>query len=424
VSHVLQNTDFVADVVYYYGDQVPNFVAPKNTRFTVGPGYDYEIINTDILLNDLTVKDGQWALSNGARFKVLALNKTDKLPDVVLAKLRHLAKQGGIISGATFSESSPLALLQQHSVGPDFSFSGASPSTLDYVHYRQQDTDFYLIRNTTSEWLSTSCLFRQTAKLPELWSPITGEIVPVSIYEQKGQQLQLPLTLPPYGSYFVVFRKSAAKPHFTAIQSEKLPLFDYTADGVRLLKGGTVTLIGKTKSPERIKTDMVEQLITGSWQLNFPVNWGAPASVTLPKLMSWTESDQLGIKYFSGTGTYQKTFSFTTSFDSRSDRVYLDLGNLSEIADVWLNGKHLGITWAEPYRFDITDVVRKGDNQLKIEVSNTWSNRLTGDAITGEKFTNSNIAIGYKGVPWKQVPLIESGLLGPVKVMVIKTDKK
>lgn len=424
VSHVLQNTDFVADVVYYYGDQVPNFVAPKNTRFTVGPGYDYEIINTDILLNDLTVKDGQWALSNGARFKVLALNKTDKLPDVVLAKLRQLAKQGGIISGATFSESSPLALLQQHSVGPDFSFSGASPSTLDYVHYRQQDTDFYLIRNTTSELLSTSCLFRQTAKLPELWNPITGEIVPVSIYEQKGQQLQLPLTLPPYGSYFVVFRKSAAKPHFTAIKAEKLPLFDYTADGIRLLKGGTVTLIGKTKSPERIKTDMVEQLITGSWQLNFPMNWGAPASVTLPKLMSWTESDQLGIKYFSGTGTYQKTFSFTTSFDSRSDRVYLDLGNLSEIADVWLNGKHLGITWAEPYRFDITDVVRKGDNQLKIEVSNTWSNRLTGDAITGEKFTNSNIPIGYKGVPWKQVPLIESGLLGPVKVMVIKTDQK
>ncbi|GAB3993989.1 glycosyl hydrolase [Spirosoma daeguense] len=421
VSHVLQNTDFVADVVYYYGDQVPNFVAPKNTRFTVGPGYDYEIINTDILLNDLTVKDGQWALSNGARFKVLALSKTDKLPDVVLAKLRQLAKQGGVISGATFSESSPLALLQQQSVGPDFSFSGATQLMLDYVHYRQQDMDFYLIRNTTDQWISTYSSFRQTGKLPELWNPITGAITPISVYEQKGQQLRLPITLPPYGSYFVVFRKGTGKPHFTAMRTEEPPLFDYTADGVRLLKAGTVELVGKTKSPERIKTDIVEQLVTGSWQLKFPANWGAPASVMLPKLISWTESEQLGIKYFSGTGTYQKTFSFTTLVNNRNDRVYLDLGKLSEIADVWLNGKHLGITWAEPYRFDITDVVRKGDNQLKVEVSNTWSNRLTGDAITGEKFTNSNIAIGYKGTPWKQVPLIESGLLGPVKVGVIKT---
>ena len=425
VSYVLQNTDYVADVVYYYGDQVPNFVAPKNTRFTVGSGFDYEIINTDILLHDLTVKDGQLALSNGARFKVLAFDKTAKVPPSVLTKLRQLARQGAQISGPSFFELAPLSLLQQQAVKPDFSVSDVASSALDYVHYHQQDTDFYLVRNTTDGWVSNRCSFRQTGKTPELWDAVTGAVTPVSIYSQDGQQIRLPLTLPPYGATFVVFRKAASQPHFTDMRTDtkRLPLFAYTTNGVRLLTSGTVELVGKTKSSEKVRTDITVQPVTGSWQLRFPANWGAPETITLPKLLSWTDSDQPGVKYFSGTGTYEKNVPFTTPVSlSRNERIYLDLGQLSEIADVWFNGKHLGIIWAEPYRFDITDVVQKGANQLKIEVANTWSNRLTGDAIRGEKFTSTNIAIGYKGAPWKQVPLIPSGLLGPVTIQTVKTS--
>lgn len=426
VSHVLQQTHFVADVVYYYGDEVPNFVDPKNSRFRVGPGYDYEIINTDILLNDLTVKNGQLTLSNGARFAVLALPKTGTLPPAVLAKLKKLAQQGAQISGQSFSPLPAHDLLKKRSISPDFTSSSPVASALDYIHYQQDNTDFYYVRNTTDQWLSQTFSFRQTGKMPELWDPITGTVAPISIYSQGKKQLSLPLTIPPYGSYFVVFRKTPAQPHYTTIAAtpQGLPWFAYTPTGLQFLQPGTVSLVGKGPKPERIKTEQQTQPITGSWQLSFPKNWGAPASVTLPKLISWTESEQAGIKYFSGIGTYEKTFSFATPFDSsRSERVFLDLGKLSEIAEVWLNGKRLGIAWAEPYRFDITNVVRTGENTLTVAVANTWSNRLTGDAITGEKFTNTNISIGYKGTPWKQVPLIESGLLGPVTIQTV-TQKK
>lgn len=391
MSHILQQTDFVADVVYYYGDNVPNFVAPKNTRFRVGPGYDYEIINTDILLHDLTVKDGQLALSNGARFRVLAFDSGDKLPPAVLEKLRQLQQQGAVISGKPFSDDTPLALLKKQAVGPDFSYTGSS-ARFDYVHYRQPDTDVYLVTNTEAEWASGRFSFRQTGKVPELWNPVDGTVTPISGYAQEGKQLSLTLTLPPYGAYWVVFKK-----------------------GKQLVN---------RNDPERVKTMETVQLIAGPWQLRFPKGWGAPESSMFPQLMSWTESEQAGIKYFSGTGTYEKTFFFTASSGrNRHERVYLDLGKLSEIADVWLNDKHLGITWAEPYRFDITDVIRKGDNTLRIEVTNAWSNRITGDALTGEKFTSTNISIGYRGTPWKQVPLIESGLLGPVTIKTIKNTR-
>lgn len=391
MSHVLQQTDFVADVVYYYGDKVPNFVDPKNTRFTVGPGYDYEIINTDILLNDLTVKDGQLALSNGARFAVLAFDAGEKLPLAVREKLRQLQQQGAFISGKPFSDATPLALLQKQAIGPDFVPPSGS-TRFDYVHYKQPDTDVYLVINKADEWVSGRFSFRQTGKVPELWNPVDGIVTPISGYTQEGTQLSLPLMLPPSGAYWVVFRNGQQS--------------------------------ANRNNREWVKTEVAVQSITGNWQLRFPKGWGAPESVTLPQLISWTKSEQTGIKYFSGTGTYEKTVSFTQSPErSQGERVYLDLGKLSEIADVWLNDKHLGIAWAEPYQFDITDVIRKGDNNLRIEITNAWSNRITGDALTGEKFTSTNISIGYRATPWKQVPLIESGLLGPVTIKIIKTTR-
>jgi len=98
------------------------------------------------------------------------------------------------------------------------------------------------------------------------------------------------------------------------------------------------------------------------------------------------------------------------------------LGKVAEVGEVWLNGKSAGIVWTPPYRVDITDVVKSGANTLKIEVANTWSNRLTGDGITGEKYTKTNITKANKNlVPWEQLPLKESGLLGPVTIQVIKT---
>ena len=133
-----------------------------------------------------------------------------------------------------------------------------------------------------------------------------------------------------------------------------------------------------------------------------------------------------GIKYFSGTARYEKNFIYDMHASEFPEaRVYLDLGDLSHIAEVWLNDKSLGITWAKPYRFDVTDALKPGINTLKIEVANTWSNRLTGDAVTGANFTKTHVeATVIKGipklrVPWKDAPLIPSGIFGPVTLTTV-----
>jgi hypothetical protein len=108
-------------------------------------------------------------------------------------------------------------------------------------------------------------------------------------------------------------------------------------------------------------------------------------------------------------------------------KIYLDLGNLSHVGEVWLNGQSLGITWAKPYRFDITKILKPGPNMLVVEIANTWSNRLVGDAKTGEKYTSTNISSTvvkngfFISAPWAEVPLIDSGLLGPVTLVTVNT---
>jgi hypothetical protein len=167
--------------------------------------------------------------------------------------------------------------------------------------------------------------------------------------------------------------------------------------------------------------------VDGAWELYFPAKTGAPLRIIFPELVSWTGNSNPEIKYYSGIVTYKKTFQFDISLLHQNNyRRYLDLGEISKVGDVWLNGKHLGITWTKPHRFDVTGVLKPGDNTLIIEIANTWSNRLTGDAITGEKNTETNIkTTNIKGlnkvyVPWSEVPLIESGLFGPVQLIFIR----
>ncbi|GHB74885.1 glycosylhydrolase-like jelly roll fold domain-containing protein [Persicitalea jodogahamensis] len=200
-----------------------------------------------------------------------------------------------------------------------------------------------------------------------------------------------------------------------------IPAIHYTTEGFYStdaqaieVKSGTGTL--KSSPPTGTIT------LSGDWDLTFPPKWGAPEKVTIPKLISWTESADKGIWYFSGIASYQKSFEYTKA--ASGNRIYLDLGELAEVAEVWVNDAPLGITWTKPHRFDITKHLRGGGNRLRIEVANTWSNRLTGDALTGEKFTNTNIVKANKNLtPWGEVPLKNSGLLGPVTISTVKPTK-
>ncbi|MEQ9437422.1 MAG: glycosyl hydrolase [Cyclobacteriaceae bacterium] len=455
ISYLWQQTDFYADVLYYYGDQVPNFVVPKNARFSVGPGYDYEIVNTEILLNEVSVEGSELVLSNGARFKVLALDAQSRVNPAVMEKLRQLAEAGAIIvgprpkdavglsqqpqaneqvaslakgwqassaanndqlrEGGLFSELSPLEALQTLQISADFSYEDQEEYLLDYAHYQEKGLDFYLVSNTSDAWVSRQCTFRQTGKSPELWDPVTGKVTPVGIYEETEQGISLPLTLPPYGAYLLVFSNGAPPFHYEQVVSTDNypPRLQYQKQGITFLSERDFTL-SREGSTRTIENQPGEMAIDGSWDVTFPSDWGAPDSITFPELISWSASSAEGIRYFSGIATYHKKFTFHSEDAEQFDRIWLDLGDLSEVGEVWLNDQSLGITWAKPYTFDVTDLLNEGENTLKVEVANTWSNRLAGDARLGETYTSTNIATAFRGTTWEQAPLLESGLLGPV----------
>lgn len=181
--------------------------------------------------------------------------------------------------------------------------------------------------------------------------------------------------------------------------------------------------------------------VTGSWELRFPPNAGAPGQVTLEKLISWSDHSSPGVKYFSGTATYTKTITVPRETLGESRHLYLDLGDIQVIAQVKLNGKELGILWKPPYRVEITDVVKIGDNALEVQVTNLWVNRMIGDENLPED--SSRKADGtlkewpqwvQEGKPsptgrytftswrlWKaNDPLQPSGLIGPVTLRVVQ----
>lgn len=184
--------------------------------------------------------------------------------------------------------------------------------------------------------------------------------------------------------------------------------------------------------------------LAGPWDLSLPPDLGAPATITLDTLTSLHRLDDFGVRHFSGTMTYRKRFAVPAAALGGDRRVFLDLGRVEVIARVSVNGKPLGSLWKPPFRIDVTDAVRKGDNLLEVDVTNLWPNRLIGDEHMPAEYEYHVSAFGWNGgiaelpdwyrqglpkppgkrvafTTWKhytaETPLLESGLLGPVRLL-------
>ena len=466
VSHILQQTDFVADVLYYYGDAVPNYASHKNGRFTVGPGYDYEVINTEII-KQIEFDDGNFVLPTGARFRLLVLEKEDKIDVEVFHKIKQLTGEGGIIlsekpngfyysisplykeynlndiedlwtvydrtshdlqhpSGKIYAGIDPAKALSQMGIEKDLSYDGEDLSLLDYIHHENQDYSFYFIRNSSDQWVTKECTFRQNTS-GQLWHPVDARIVDIPVAHRSSSHITIPLSFAPYEAYFVVFGNDNGEKYNQVLSPQGVPaLISYTEDGVLAFQNEQLILTSQGID-QPISNPQRSIPIDGAWELFFPEGWHAPDRTIVPELKSWTEFEDPGIKYFSGIARYVKTFQHDIhSIHGDDYRIYLDLGELSNVAEVWLNGQNLGIQWAAPYRMDVTDLLKPGNNLLEIEVANTWSNRLKGDAVLGTDLTYTNVTttdingLNKIDVPWKDVPLLQSGLLGPVRLIVLK----
>jgi hypothetical protein len=455
---LLQQGLFVADACYYYGDHVPNFAQLKRSDPAhVLPGYDYDVITEEAILARLSVRAGRLVLPDGMSYRVLVLPNHEAISLPVLRKVKELVQAGATVVGPKPKRASGLAdfaradaevatladelwgndvssrllslaapgegegarragegerkgsargriisgksareVLIAAGVTPDFESSSEDAGTaLDYLHRRDGETEIYFVANRSNRWESVRCSFRVAGKAPELWDAITGERRFAVAYAQANGRTAVPLELPPFGSAFVVFREPASD-HPPTAQSNS------------------------------VKFAPIQEL-TGPWTVHFPLGMSASKrnhremamsstrAVTFERLTSWTDHSSPGIRFYSGAASYWKTFDLPESASAnRRSALWLDLGNVKELAEVRLNGQPLGVLWAPPWRVDITEAVKPAGNQLEIEVVNFWPNRIIGDQSLPpeERFTRTNVR-----KLTRDTPLMESGLLGPVRVL-------
>ncbi len=249
-------------------------------------------------------------------------------------------------------------------------------------------------------------------------------------YTMGGKRLRLTGTDPDTVSFFV----AAAPPRAVA---QVL----YDGEGRVVLEArepGLYELTTASGSSQSVKIETLSPTveIDGPWEVAFDPKWGGPEQVTFDQLVDWSKRSEDGIRFYSGAAVYRKTFAYPESeLSGKTRRVVLDLGKVAVMAEVQLNGKQLGILWKPPFRVDVTDVLKSGDNSLEVKVVNLWINRMIGDEqLPDDSQRNPNGTLPqwpqwvqegkpsptgrYTFTSWrlwkKDDPLAESGLLGPV----------
>ena len=495
--YMLQQGLFVADVLYYYGDDVPNFVFLKEEVPELNFGYDWDKCSKEIIQNRVSVKDGKIVLPDGMSYRVMMLAPEKGIDLNVLRKLEQLVKEGmtligprpteatgltefpkgdmelkaitdqlwGKTDGKTFTENQYgkgrvvwgkdiNRVLADMNVQPDLQFKGTHPKTaLDYIHRTTSDQEIYFVANRFSQmayndfeyrylttlpdrWEQVECSFRVTGKVPELWDPITGQTTEVVVYREENGRTIIPLLFEPEGSKFIVFRNDKQKPHVTEIKKDNQSIFsgfsldtkEHSYIAFRRKEGkivaeinepGSYSLVWSDGRNEELKSVKPNESVelSGDWNIQFDPKWGAPESVKTSQLKSWTEFDIPGIKYYSGTATYRKLFQLNEIEDAR---LILDLGFVKEMASVKINGHQMQVLWSAPFRFDITPFVKTGTNELEVEVVNMWVNRLIGDGKLPVEQWLTKTNINKFAVPDAEKYLRVSGLMGPVKLMIVK----
>ncbi|MCX7675864.1 MAG: glycosyl hydrolase, partial [Alteraurantiacibacter sp.] len=411
-SLMLQQGRNVADVAYFFGEEAPLTGLYASKPVPDAPkAHSWDFLNPDALLNALSVEGNEVVTPGGARYRAIQLGGTSRAMTLpVLRKLASLVEAGATVVGLPPQDSPSLAddraewsalvarlwpgtdraqvgkgqvfamadidaALAAMGVAPGMRLTGASEGAhIPYVHRRLADGDSFFLVNQRDRTETVEARFRVTGKAPELWNAETGTVQPVS-YRFEGDETIVPLTLHADDSVHVVFRKPVTAPALTVTPPTPAAAAD----------------------------------LSGPWTVAFQPGRGAPAAITLDRLVSLDQHADPGVKYFSGEATYSRDFTPPKGWKP-GQPLWLNLGEAREVAEVRVNGQHAGWAWRAPYRVDLSSVTRKGRNRLEIRVANLWVNRLIGDRQPGAQKVTWTAMPTY--LP--DAPLRPSGLIGPV----------
>jgi hypothetical protein len=477
----------VADVCYLVAEGAPHVFKPPASALRGSPPdrreYNFDGCAPEVLIGSMSVGGGRLKLPDGMSYRVLVLPEQETMTPALMRKVHQLVSDGATVIGPkplkspglsgfpacdaevrkladetwgecdgktvtehafgkgrvmwrrdSWKETDSLVsgtgaqeqeqygdfgavvdLLERSGVPADFQSNAA----LRYTHRRKGETEIYFVANPEGKALSARCTFRVDGKQPELWDPLTGKTRRLQEYTRNGGHTSVEMQFEPYQSFFVLFTQATEGKRIAA---RNFPVCD--------------TLV----------------IPPGPWSVSFDPKWGGPGSVTFEHLEDWTLRPEEGIKYYSGTALYRTRFDLPRAASAApgekqgSQRgLWIDLGEVKNMARIKINGGDAGTVWCAPWRVDAGGLLKEKGNELEVEIANLWINRLIGDEKLppdGEFGKNGNLVRWpdwilkkdpappsgrYTFATWrhftKDSPLMPSGLLGPVRLVRERTDK-
>lgn len=406
---MLSQGQYFADIALFRGEESP-VTAQFATSVPAGlpSRYAYDFVNAEMLRDAFRVENGLLVSQGGTRYRVLALRPDARnmtLP--TLRRIADLVEQGATVVGRKpvftpslsddAAEFAALAdrlwqsdrvidsdnaesALESLGLGPDFTFSGAAEGAeILFLHRQVGDQHLYFLTNRQNRGEAFDARFRVTGMVPEWWDAVSGTARPLS-FQVDGAHTVIQLTLGAEESGFVVFRQAAQ------------------ADAAAM--DLAVPVLSEVSA------------LSGPWQVTFQPGRGAPEGpVTFDALQSLHTLDDPALRYFSGVSTWTSELDVPAAAIGRT--LWLDLGQVGDVAEVWINGAYAGTSWFAPDRVDISRHVRAGSNRVEVRVANLWVNRLIGDVQPGAERVTFTAAPTYH----PDAPLRPAGLIGPVRLL-------
>ena len=496
---LLQQGEHLADVLYFIGGESPfndtwhNNWGVKEYLPELPYGYDFDACSEDVLLN-LQVKNNLMQFPFGKNYKYLVLPVHGKVTTALLKKVMALVKDGATVVGSPVNFETPSlsdeikydkgerirlihelwgkastakgerkvgkgrviwgtdfqTILSEDKLIPDFSYNTSEDLLINSTHRYTDDEEIYFVANGKQNPGWALCRFRISGKVPQLWDPYTGILKACKVYKANEDYIEIPIYFDPAGSVFVIFKEDKDENNFTSLTKDGVDITKGEKLYVDLIEGGDKALIRETgvyeftKKNGRSNSFTVSNIaspikFTEPWQVTFPKGWGAPEKIRFPELISYTEHTDEGIKYFSGTATYNTIINVPDNVLGDDQAVFLELGRVEVIAEVIVNRKNLGTFWKPPFCIDVTSAIIAGENKIEIKVTNLWPNRMIGDeqypadykvfpeielpdwVLDNEQRPDPRRKTFTTYPSWKKDDtLLPSGLIGPVRLKFAK----
>jgi hypothetical protein len=458
-QYVLQQGEYVADVLWYYGD---HYERPPFDLDNFPKGYRFDYLNAEILHDKLSVENGKIYVKDAGNYRVITLRDSKQMLLSTAQKLKSLVQAGAVILGDKPLDSPSLMddeddLKSLHAIADELwgdSKSGVNqvgkgkvywgktleevleaeritpdvivPKELNvnWIHRETDDAHIYFVASKEDKPVNLALSFRINGFYPQIWDAFTGEQQDAKIWKSSGDRTNLALSLATNGSVIIVFSKANKNSLASKVTHNGEVILNtetgwskkYDDEDVPTLlwKGGNffASVSGKYVFHQNEEDDVKEisikeKSLHNNWKLSFDEGWDTPNTIEVAELKSLTILENKAVNHYSGTVNYSKTINL----DKIGKHTILDLGEVANIAELWCNNEKVGVKWAPPFEFNISEFVQKGENTFEIKVTNTWRNQLI--------FDNSRSKDQKK--TWTTNPpkkneneLDASGLIGPV----------